>query len=89
MFDFLKPAKPDIDILNETVMEIYSMLSIASSSQRVIITIDDPMKTEKMIIRINGRMWQHTNNPIAELREMHNILALNVKHKRSITVTLE
>lgn len=89
MFNFLKPTKPHIDILNDTVQELYSLLSVASSSQKVVITIDDTLKTKKLIVRVNGQLWKYSSNPMTELRELHNILAINIKLGRIITMTLE
>ena len=82
-------GKPPVDVLNETVMEIYSLMSIASSTQRILIHIDDPMKPDELVIRINGQMWTRTGNPMPELRELHNILAINIKLGRTITCSIE
>lgn len=89
MFSFMKPTKPQIDILNDTVQELYSLLSIASSSQQIVISIDEPLKADRLVVRINGRMWTRTDNPMTELRELHNILAINIKLGRTITMGLE
>lgn len=89
MFSFMKPTKPQIDILNDTVQELYSLLSIASSSQQIVISIDEPLKADRLVVRISGRMWYRTDNPMTELRELHNILAINIKLGRTITMGLE
>ena len=89
MFNFLKPTKPHIDILNDTVQEFYSLLSVASSSQKVVITIDDPLKAEKLIVRVSGQLWNYSSNPMTELRELHNIFAINIKLGRTISMTIE
>lgn len=81
--------KSHFEILNQKIQEIYSLLSIADSSQTIIVEFDDNLKQEKMVVRINGRLWTKTDNPMSELREFHNILALNIKENRIITVSLE
>lgn len=77
------------DILNHKIQELYSLLSIARSDQVIVVEFKDKFEKEKMVVRINGKMWNYTDNPMAELKEFHTILALNVKNNREITMTLE
>lgn len=90
MFKWLSPSSSShFDTLNNTIQELYSLLSIARSGQRIVIEINDHRSNEKMVVSINGRMWNHTDNPMSELRELHTILALNIKNNREITMMIE
>lgn len=89
MFNIFKTKESHFEVLNQKIQEIYSLLSIASSNQTIIVEFNDPLEQEKMIVRLNGRLWTRTDNPMSELREFHNILALNIKENRIITVSLE
>jgi hypothetical protein len=81
--------KSNFDILNNTIQELYSLLSVARSDQKIVIEINNPKAEQKMVIHVNGHMWTHTDNPMSELRELHTVLALNVKNNREITLMLE
>jgi len=85
----LQNKESNFDTLNHKIQELYSLLSIANSNQIILIEFDDKFKQEKMVVQIEGKMWTKTDNPMSELRELHNILALNIIENRTITITLE
>lgn len=88
LFKNPKPA-PDMDTLSNVLEQFYSMFSIATSNQQVVIKFDDPSSDTVFYARINGRMWKHTDNPIPELMELHRIIVLNVKQQNIISVYLD
>jgi hypothetical protein len=79
----------DFEILVSKINEIYSYLAIAKSNQEVVIKFSDKLSKEALIVRIAGHMHLNSANPISELREFHNVLALNIKQNREIVITLE
>jgi len=79
----------NFDTMNKKIQELYALLAIAGSNQIVYVEFDDNTKKEKLRVAINGRMWLNTDNPMSELREFHNILAMNIQEHRTITMYLE
>jgi hypothetical protein len=84
-----QPTPSDFDILVSKLNEIYSLLAVAKSNQQVVVEFHDKMKPDAMRVVIAGHMHIHSTNPMSELREFHNILALNIKQNREIIITLE
>jgi hypothetical protein len=84
-----KSAPSDFDILVAKLNEIYSLLAIAKSNQEVIVEFYDVTKPEMMKVSIAGHIHFNSANPMSELREFHNILALNIKQKREILITIK
>ena len=91
MFGLFKDPKPapDIDTVSSVLEQVYSMLSIATSKQQVVVKFDDPSADTVFYARINGRMWQHTDNPMPELMELHRIILLNIRQQNHISVYLD
>lgn len=91
MFGLFKDPKPapDIDTVSTVLEQVYSMLSIATYKQQVVIKFDDQSSDTVFYARINGRMWQRTDNPIPELMELHRIILLNIRQQNNISVYLD
>lgn len=74
--------------LNGLIDEFYSLLAVCKEDSYVIISIVDDMKDDIMEIAIAGKSWMNNPNFATELKELNNILALNIKYNRTITIAL-
>lgn len=81
-------GKSDFEILNDSLSELYAYLNIAQQDQSVLIEFNDPLKSDNLIVKINGQFWKQSSNPMQELRDLHNIIAVNIRLKRSISITI-
>lgn len=87
--NLFQSAPSDFEILVAKLNEIYSLLAIAKSNQQVIVEFEDRIKQDKLRVVLAGALFQHSSKPASELREFHNILAMNISQHRTITITLE